>query len=49
MCIRDRAKREVKLYSENCGLVDRDILFELAGLDINKIDRSYRELMKYEK
>lgn len=45
----EMAKREVKLYSENCGLVDRDILFELAGLDINKIDRSYRELMKYEK
>lgn len=45
----EMAKRNIKLYSENYGLVDRDILFEMAGLDINKIDKSYRELMKYEK
>lgn len=44
----EMAKRNERIYSDIPGLVDKDILFELAGLDITKIDRSYRELMRYE-
>ncbi len=44
----EMAKRNARIYSDSPGLVDKDILFELAGLDITKIDRSYRELMRYE-
>lgn len=42
------AERNERIYSDIPGLIDKDILFELAGLDITKIDRSYRELMRYE-
>ena len=44
----EMAKRNERIYSDIPGLIDKDILFELAGLDIAKIDRSYRELMRYE-
>lgn len=44
----EMAERNERIYSDIPGLVDKDILFELAGLDITKIDRSYRELMRYE-
>lgn len=47
--LEEMAEREERIYSDIPGLVDKDILFELAGLDIAKIDRSYKELMKYEK
>nr|DAV68067.1 MAG TPA: hypothetical protein [Caudoviricetes sp.] len=42
------AERNERIYSDIPGLIDKDILFELAGLDITKIDKSYRELMRYE-
>ena len=41
------AERNERIYSDIPGLIDKDILFELAGLDIAKIDKSYRELMRY--
>lgn len=44
----EMAKRNERIYSDIPGLVDKDILFEMAGLDIAKIDKSYRELMRYE-
>lgn len=46
--LEEMAEREERIYSDIPGLVDKDILFELAGLDIAKIDKSYRELMRYE-
>lgn len=46
--IEEMAERNERIYSDIPGLVDKDILFELAGLDIAKIDKSYRELMRYE-
>ena len=42
------AERNERIYSDIPGLIDKDILFELAGLDITKIDKSYKELMRYE-
>lgn len=45
----EMAERNERIYSDIPGLIDKDILFELAGLDITKIDKSYRELMRYEK
>lgn len=44
----EMAKRNERIYSDIPGLIDKDILFELAGLDITKIDKSYKELMRYE-
>jgi hypothetical protein len=44
----EMAERNERIYSDIPGLVDKDILFELAGLDIAKIDKSYKELMRYE-
>jgi len=46
--LEEMAERNQRIYSDIPGLIDKDILFELAGLDITKIDRSYRELMRYE-
>ena len=42
------SERNERIYSDIPGLIDKDILFELAGLDIAKIDKSYKELMRYE-
>lgn len=44
----EMAERNERIYSDMPGLIDKDILFELAGLDIAKIDKSYKELMRYE-
>lgn len=44
----EMAERNKRIYSDIPGLIDKDILFELAGLDIAKIDKSYKELMRYE-
>lgn len=44
----EMAERNERIYSDIPGLIDKDILFELAGLDIAKIDKSYKELMRYE-
>ena len=44
----EMAERNERIYSDLPGLIDKDILFELAGLDISKIDKSYKELMRYE-
>lgn len=46
--LEEMAERNERIYSDIPGLIDKDILFELAGLDITKIDKSYRELMRYE-
>ena len=46
--LEEMAERNERIYSDIPGLIDKDILFELAGLNITKIDRSYRELMRYE-
>ena len=46
--LEEMAERNERIYSDIPGLVDKDILFELAGLDIAKIDKSYKELMRYE-
>ena len=43
----EMAERNKRIYSDIPGLIDKDILFELAGLDIAKIDKSYKELMRY--
>lgn len=42
------SERNERIYSDIPGLIDKDVLFELAGLDIAKIDKSYKELMRYE-
>ena len=47
--LEEMAERNERIYSDIPGLVDKDILFELAGLDIAKIDKSYRELMRYDR
>ena len=46
--LEEMAERNERIYSDIPGLIDKDILFELAGLDIAKIDKSYKELMRYE-
>lgn len=40
----EMAERGIKLYCEQTDLLDRDVLYELAGLDISKINRSYKML-----
>lgn len=48
--IRDEMdKQGVKLHCEHNELLDRDIVYELAGLDMEQITRSYKILMRTEK
>lgn len=38
--------RGIKIYDESQRLIDRDVLYEVAGLDISKIGKSYKALYK---
>ncbi len=37
-------EKGVKLYTEDRGVVDKDVLYEVAGIDIAKMNRSYKML-----
>ena len=45
--VRASTKAAHEIYHNNTYLMTKDIK-ELAGLDIAKIDKSYKELMRYE-
>ena len=48
IAIEEMAKEGVKLYSEDRNLVDKDVLYKIAGIDINKVNRSYKMLRNME-
>lgn len=44
MALYEMDAQGIKIYCEQNGLVDKDVLFEIAGLDIKKINKSYKML-----
>ena len=37
-------RREIKMYCEHDNYLNKDVLYDMAGLDINSINKSYKML-----
>lgn len=46
--IKEKMKEEEKKVYTDRDVLDKDVLYREAGLNIKQIDRDYRELRKYE-
>lgn len=40
----EMTRREIKMYCEHDNYLNKDVLYDLAGLDINSINKSYKML-----
>ena len=44
MALDRMAEEDVKVYCEDRGVVDKDVLYDIAGIDVAKMNRSYKML-----
>lgn len=44
MVNQEMIKQNIKLYCEHSEYVDKDVLYKMAGLDIEKINKSYKKI-----
>lgn len=46
LCLDEMQKRDIKMYCEKGELINKDVLMDLAGLNIKQIDKDYAALLK---
>lgn len=49
VCGEEMEKRGIRCYCEKNEFINKDVLFDLAGINISQLNKDYAQLMKFRK